>query len=282
MHRFWLGTRPSDDNGNVDLYDAVREHARGAVWQEECTEEGYHHVHVYLELKRTQRLTWLKNNICPIANWEPRRGTRAEAVAYVTKEETRVVDPVFFGDLDVHQGQRSDLKSACDALLTYTSLASVAADFPTVYVKYHRGLHALAATLIPPRTGMLEDRPTVTWIYGPTGVGKTRMAFQSAPDPLNVYFKDPTTKWWDGYVGQGTVVIDDYRSEKTVNGLHLNYLLRLLDIYPMMVEVKHGYINFNTPNIFITSNESVDINFPMDEQVGALKRRITNTIVMPE
>lgn len=43
------------------------------------------------------------------------------------------------------------------------------------------------------------------WIYGPPGTGKTHRARTRYG---KVYLK-PQNKWWDGYQGEETVVIDD-------------------------------------------------------------------------
>lgn len=51
--------------------------------------------------------------------------------------------------------------------------------------------------------------------YGPTGLGKSRLAWQEAG--LDAYPKAPTTKFWDGYQGQENVVIDEFFGQIEVN-----------------------------------------------------------------
>lgn len=83
--------------------------------------------------------------------------------------------------------------------------------------------------------------------YGPTGTGKSQTAWQEAgPD---AYPKDPRTKWWDGYVGQEHVVIDEFRGN-----IDIAHVLRWFDRYPVLVENKGGTIPFRATKIWITSN----------------------------
>lgn len=56
-------------------------------------------------------------------------------------------------------------------------------------------------------------------------------------------------KWWDGYSNQYVVIIDDYRCDLCP----FSYLLKLLDRYPFMVEVKGGTVQFVSFYIIITA-----------------------------
>lgn len=44
--------------------------------------------------------------------------------------------------------------------------------------------------------------------WGPTGVGKSRTAWERAG--LQAYAKDPRSKWWCGYKAQTSVVIGKF------------------------------------------------------------------------
>lgn len=66
---------------------------------------------------------------------------------------------------------------------------------------------------------------------------------------MAAYPKDPRTKFWDGYSGQKHVVIDEFRGD-----ISISHILRWLDRYPVIVEVKGSSTCLVATNIWITSN----------------------------
>lgn len=139
------------------------------------------------------------------------------------------------------QGKRNDLKEAC-SLLQREGLSSLKRKMPEIALKYPSGCRFLDLPEIAPRT--LE--PEVVWLWGTTGVGKTMRPIKLFGRE-NCYFKDGT-KWWDNYRGQKCIVIDDFRGT-----IPYHELLKILDGYPYQGQVKNGYININSPFIYITS-----------------------------
>lgn len=91
-------------------------------------------------------------------------------------------------------------------------------------------------------------KPTVIWIYGPTGTGKSTWARKNTNNP---YITGDNLKWWDGYDGHEDVIIDEFRADRC----SMTYLLRLLDEHPMMVETKGSTRQLRARRIFITCNK---------------------------
>lgn len=63
--------------------------------------------------------------------------------------------------------------------------------------------------------------------------------------------------WWDGYIGQKTVVLDDFRPW----WCPFSFLLRILDRYPIRVQVKGGFVNFVPEKIIITTPLNIEDTF---------------------
>ena len=106
-------------------------------------------------------------------------------------------------------------------------------------------------------------------LWGDPGTGKSFAAREYDP---GAFWKQPS-KWWCGYDGQGTVVLDDFYGWLTPDTV-----CRLADIYPLTVERKGGQCDFMAHTLIATSNKHWD-NWWHDEiiekQRGAIKRRIT-------
>lgn len=98
-------------------------------------------------------------------------------------------------------------------------------------------------------------------------------------DPDNYYIlSGPNTKhgalWFDGYVGQPVVILDDFRPW----WCQFSFLLRLLDRYPIQVQVKGGFVNFIPETIIITTPKDVHETFAQfrsEEDIQQIRRRIT-------
>ncbi len=278
MHRNWCGTYNVRNPDDIELFVRNMQHvSRAYVYQMEVGDEFQPHLQIVCQFDRTQRLAYLKTNIDPTAHWEPMRGTVQEAVAYCTKDDTRVEEPVYYGDMDITQGKRTDLETAI-TVMKEDGWDEFVNRFPDIYVKYHRGMLSLLVETIQMRSGTPQAKSEVWFLHGPTGTGKTRLAF-SAGTGSSVYLKDPTHRWWDGFTGQNVVIVDDFTAENRT-GVTLEYLLRLLDIYPISVEVKGSMVKFNPEKIFITSNFSLEELFPGHRQIDALKRRIDHIVEM--
>lgn len=130
-------------NNPTGLLDCTEwKHCKYCIYQEEVGDNGTHHFQGYAEFTQPIRLRALKN-LEPSAHWEIRKGSKAQATAYCSKEETRVGGPYIFGTDKTNQGQRTDLESFRDAIRLGISDNLLITDYLPIMAKYPR----LASTI---------------------------------------------------------------------------------------------------------------------------------------
>ena len=174
------------------------------------------------------------------AHFEQRKGTRDQARAYCKKLETRVDGPFEFGDWLAGVTDKIDHFAMKELLKEGKSDLDIFEEHPAFYMRYHQVLPKIRLMYMEPRS----EKTHVTLIYGPPGCGKTKLAAELVP---KAYWKQPHTKWWDGYNGISDIVIDDFKG-----WLAYTHMLRIMDRYPLMVEVKGSQLIFNPPKLVIT------------------------------
>jgi hypothetical protein len=241
---------------------------------------GNRHCQGYIYLQSARRMGYVKRFIGELGlhagygtllqpHCERSRGTPQQNRDYCSKPATAI--PGTFREIGTlpRQGDRTDLNGIAEAIAEGAEISSIAAEFPIEFIKYSKGIQALKTALSSkPRPATVD--PTVYWWFGPTGTGKSRLAFETYPD---AYIKMPTNKWWDGYVDQAEVILDDYRPSMCP----FHELLRLLDRYPMKVEFKGGSTELQATTFVITTCERPELLWQgkTDEMIDQLIRRIT-------
>ncbi|AWO14232.1 replication-associated protein, partial [Porcine circovirus 3] len=249
--------------------------ARYLIIGKEVGKSGTPHLQGYVNFKNKRRLSSVKR--IPgfgRAHLEPARGSHKEASEYCKKEG----DYLEIGE-DSSSGTRSDLQAAA-RILTETSgnLTEVAEKMPAVFIRYGRGLRDFCGVM---GLGKPRDFKTEVYVFiGPPGCGKTREACaDAAARGLQLYFK-PRGPWWDGYNGEGAVILDDF-----YGWVPFDELLRIGDRYPLRVPVKGGFVNFVAKVLYITSNVVPEEWYSSENIRGkleALFRRFTKVVCWGE
>lgn len=223
----------------------------------------YLHWQVIAMFTRKVRLSTVKETFGRQCHAEPSKS--AAANDYVWKEDTRVANTQFeLGEPPIRRNRKNDWNEILECARK-GNFDSIPAD---VYIRYYNNIQRIAAQHATPEA--IEKEVFVLW--GPTGVGKSRRAWSEAS--LDAYPKDPRTKFWDGYRGHEHVVIDEFRG-----GIDIAHMLRWLDRYPVLVEVKGSSTVLKAKKIWITSNLDPRNWYPLldDETKEALLRRLTIT-----
>lgn len=211
------------------------------------------------------------------AHIEEMKGTPEQSLAYCSKEDK---EPFVKGTMP-RPGKRSDLEDVAALVQGGSNLSEVADTHPTAIIKYGRGLMQLRSYYQKQRDPRYP--PTVIWVHGLSGTGKTYTCFEAAQRIYGldgVWMSAGSLKWFDGYDGQPAVILDDLRTKHA----EFSFLLRLLDRYPLRVEPKHGFTNWIPNLIFVTCPYTpTDLwSLRTPEQLYQLERRITHQISAPK
>lgn len=152
------------------------------------------------------------------------------------------------------KGQRRDLEEVA-ALAAGGDLAAVMERHPKTFVQYPHGITKLVQyhrhkKLCQEfaRTGG-EREVQVIFCYGGTGAGKTRSVWAACPDG-DLWASSVDLTWFDGYIGQKTALLDDFRDSQA----SFSWLLKVLDRYPLQVPVKGGFVSWSPGTIYMTSD----------------------------
>lgn len=235
-------------------------------------ERGDHlHLQGYCELEARQRIPWLKHHLSHTAHFEIRRGTQEEAINYTSKDDDTTIPGTWF-DLgeptDERKGKRNDLLDVKAMLDDGASDKDIAAEHFGSWVRYRRCFQEYRQLISTPRDPAVGV--DVVIYYGATGLGKSRAARESYPD---AYVKPVGTDWFDGYAGEETVLLDEFRA----NWMSYGLLLSITDRYPCTVPCKGGHINFNAKRLVFTTNFHPKYWYKND-YYAALERRISRII----
>jgi len=122
----------------------------------------------------------------------------------------------------------------------------------------------------------LDGKMNGEWFYGKSNAQKSTTARRENP---GAYCKH-ADKWWDHYMGEETVIIEDVDLDDA------KFLRRWLKIwadrwtYP--AEVKGGYLKAIRPKkIIVTSQFSIDSMWKDEETTSAMKNRFTERLFVP-
>lgn len=262
--RYWLLTIPVEHFPNAPTLSGDLVYLKGQ--QEQGGNTGYMHWQVLAVFSKKLRLAAVKRHFCTQAHCEASRSTAAND--YVWKEDTRVEGTQFeLGSLPISRARTIDWDRIYDSAIA-GDLESIPKD---ILIRNYSALKRIRVDhVIPP----VRPNIIVNTFWGESGTGKTRRAWYEAGTPSTVYIKNPNTKWWDGYRGQDTVILDEFTGR-----IDISYLLTWLDRYPCLVEIKGYSTPLLATRFFITSNIDPRNWFPEcnPAQLDGLLRRMNIT-----
>lgn len=257
------------NNWTAEELEAVRSYAaeipRYMCWsQETCPTTGTPHLQGYVAWDNPRSLNKFKLRISPRLHYEPHtNGTAQQNRNYclgMVEKKGFKENPTFEERGEIpQQGNRTDWQQAVTHLNT-------GGDIPTVVAAQPQLLPCIRAL---ERFQQISNKPLnrpvdVIILIGKPGTGKSRWAYDNYPD----LYSKPEGQWYDGYIGQKTLLLDDYYGD-----IPYSQLLKVCDRYPVQVPVKGGFVYAQWTTVIITSNRPVEEWYQQD--LSAFKRRIT-------
>lgn len=274
-----------------------------AVFGIERGASGTLHLQGYFELPSKPR-----HRLSTMAGWFPgrrahlekRRGKRNQAADYCKKGDQSHAeweldgrDGLNFGanasvwehgelpEDDKDQGKRTDIEKVRDDILC----GDIKNEFDLLMnVRSMPALRFGQIFLNNMPTPAVRIRPMVYWIYGATGTGKSRAAAELISKLVenrgwSFWRHNGSLQWFDGYNRQEIAWIDDYRFSGR-GPTEFAYLLSLLDVYPLRVPIKGGFVQWTPKFIIITAPKPYTDSFTSlggIEDLEQLGRRISKS-----
>jgi len=225
---------------------------KGEIGEE--TKKQHYHVYVQMMWQACKSEVYKEIGMSKEDGWLAKsKASACEAArAYVLKQETGCAEPVEFGEWHKYeQGKRNDITQFVEAVKSGASEAVLYTEHTDLMLRYPNSVPRIRMAFAEPRTW----KTVVDVFYGTTGSGKSHQAHNEAPEAYRMTQGNSSgyTVWWDGYIGQETVILEDF-----AGWLPYRYLLTLLDKYPLNVQVKGSMTPFNSKRIIITSSKMID------------------------
>lgn len=253
--KVFLLTWPQSEE--LSIYEIMRHLKRIAPVEYICvsredhndTDGKHHHAFVMYvtRLRRSFNAFCVRNFVCNIRNVRPGRINQRRALMYTQKDGDWEEEGTFPENL----ARAVDKKEKLEFAAKHNEIECIESGMFTMneIIK----LKTFKCCLYQPINTFKKRK--VFWLWGPTGGGKTREAFECLSEKFgnDVWFSfGDLNTFFNGYTGQKGVLLDDFRPGM----LKFNFLLRILDGYPVNVNIKGSSVVWNAEVIFITAPTS--------------------------
>lgn len=240
------------------------------IYGREVGEQGTPHLQGFLICRDRLRWNQLNQMIFGTADygrvhWEVARSTPENCINYCKKEGNYEE----WGEQQAKKvNQWDDIKQMIEE---GRPIEDIRDKYPATWTKYRTSLTAWVnegrQARLQHYDGDLQEKNM--WIWGPAGIGKSRKAREVGES----FFNKGVNKWWDGYNGEGVVIMEDVDPERCKMLVH--HLKIWLDRYIFTAEVKQSSVVLSPRNfrMIITSNYSPEQCFN-ETDLEAIRRRL--------
>lgn len=245
----------------------------------EVSETGTKHLQGFVIYKTRTKFSTVKNQI-PLGHIERMIGNSEQASEYCKKDQ----DFQEFGEFELINGYKNSAEGGVQSKINYEKIIQMAEDHNPKGIRkedagvYWRGYHTIQRIMMDNPLPVDDlDQLDNEWIWGKTGLGKSRNARLENP---GCYIKSHN-KWWLGYKGEHVVLIDDL--SKTEGQWFGEHLKQWCDHYAFPSETKGSGRPIRPQKIIVTSNYSIEDIWGHDENLceSLLRRFKVRHIVEP-
>lgn len=265
-YAFTLNNPTEDDYEQLSWVGDYEDRIQYLIFQLEMGENETVHFQGYVQLKSRTRVTTLKRMISERAHFEVARGSDKQNYDYCTKQDSRLEEPIEFGQRKPMSGIRgrnnileSLIQKIHDEKKQIKDIIKDDTSYAATYSRFRNGILDIQNWTLSEDVKHLDIIEN-EWISGPTGTGKSHYVMKHYPG----YYDKLLNKWWDGYKGEDVILLDDVTptSFKELQQL----LRRWCDKYTVHVEVKGGSMKVRPKKIVVTSNYKLEDMFKKDEE----------------
>lgn len=262
---------------------------------DEIATTGMPHTHVFIYRHTPIRSRTILAKF-PSVHYDFCYGSCVESKAYIektgkwaeTEKANTSVEGTFeeFGELpDERSESNPDNGEIIKLIESGATTAEIVKSNPK-FIFRSNDINILRETLLSDKYSREERDIEVTYIYGPTGVGKTRYIFDNH-DPIDIcritnYGNSLNAVKFDSYHGQDVLVFEEFHSQ-----IDIAQLLCIIDRYPVILPARYSDRVATFTKVYFTSNIPLEDQYPeikynKPEVWRAFRRRITRTIEFDE
>ena len=246
------------------------------------------HTHIYLQSTGGIRFSTIKKNF-PTAHIESARGTAQQNRDYIAKEgkfdgdETKILDTFEeWGNLPAERQGGFDVESIIiERIQDGATNADILLEFPH-YLRGMRDVEYVRQTLKAEEYRNKRRILQITYIFGGTGVGKTRSVMDTY-GYSNVYSVNNYKHPFDLYAQENVILFDEFNS-----GIRIQDMNNYLDCYPIALPARYNNKQACYEKAYIISNLDLRKQYPSEQHNhpeiwAAFLRRINKVIhFMPD
>jgi len=267
--RGWIFTVNNYTEDQIDTLKANVAKYRYIVFGKEIAPTtGTPHLQGYVYFEQPKSMSAVKKCIGLSTLWlHVANGTPTQNQTYCTKE-----GQIFEHGNKPAQGHRTDLDTLRDQIIAGTTVDEITMREPVAYHQYGRTLEKIED--IVHRSKFRTTMTKCKWITGGTGSGKSHEAYKDFNPDTHYTLNTDDKGWWEGYKGQKTVIINDFKGE-----IRYGTMLQLIDKWPYSVPRRNRQpMPFTSEMIIITSimkPQEVYHNLNEKDGINQLLRRVT-------